>query len=226
MINDLEMENPKDQKFLRVCFVCTEAAKPDKEHLKNYGGIVCFSCRAFWRRSHQKTRSPIFQCKRNGNCVITVSNRRQCQFCRYQRCLMAGMRPEAVLDEKQKRFHFRKLLQRQEKKLAMLRKIGSQGNSVMREVRLPIRKPVILENYDIIGHKHISITYSRSKSSYHRSFSHSIDELLDNNDSFTGCSLSDLQEIPTENLFFSSVNQKTEIDTEEHQTLPFTWTKL
>jgi len=49
-------ENPKDKRFLKYCFVCTEEAKPGKEHLKNYGGIVCLSCRAFWRRSHQTTK--------------------------------------------------------------------------------------------------------------------------------------------------------------------------
>jgi hypothetical protein len=50
------MENPRSEIFLKVCFVCQEPAKPGTEHLRNYGGIVCYSCRAFWRRSHQVCR--------------------------------------------------------------------------------------------------------------------------------------------------------------------------
>lgn len=49
-------DNPKDPKYLKICFVCSEEAKSGKEHRKNYGAIVCFSCRAFWRRSHQVTK--------------------------------------------------------------------------------------------------------------------------------------------------------------------------
>ncbi len=32
---------------------------------------------------------------------------RQCQKCRYDRCLSAGMRPELVMSEEQKRVRFR-----------------------------------------------------------------------------------------------------------------------
>ena len=103
-------DDPRDARFLTVCYVCTEEAKPDQEHLRNYGGVVCYSCRAFWRRSHQKSRNPNFVCKKGGDCVITVKTRRRCQKCRYNRCLMTGMSPEAVLDEDQKKIRFRKLL--------------------------------------------------------------------------------------------------------------------
>ena len=48
-----EGRDPKDSYFLRFCFVCNEEAPPDKEHYSNYGGIVCLSCRAFFRRAHQ-----------------------------------------------------------------------------------------------------------------------------------------------------------------------------
>lgn len=103
-------DDPRDARYLTVCYVCTEEAKPGQEHLRNYGGVVCYSCRAFWRRSHQKSRNPNFVCKKGGDCVITVKTRRRCQKCRYNRCMMTGMSPEAVLDEDQKKIRFRKLL--------------------------------------------------------------------------------------------------------------------
>ena len=108
-------DDPRNERFLKVCFVCQEEAKAGQEHLRNYGGIVCYSCRAFWRRSHQKTRNPNFICKKGGQCLVTVKTRRRCQKCRYERCLMTGMNPEAVLDESQKKIRFRKLLLKRQK---------------------------------------------------------------------------------------------------------------
>jgi hypothetical protein len=108
-------EDPQDKKFLTRCFVCQDISKPGQEHLRNYGGIVCYSCRAFWRRSHQNSRNPKFICKKVNQCVLTVATRRSCQKCRYERCLVAGMRPEAVLDMEQKKIRFRKLLKKQHK---------------------------------------------------------------------------------------------------------------
>ena len=95
--------DPNDSFYLTNCFACKAIAKPDQEYIRNYGGVVCFSCRAFWRRSHQKTRNPNFACKKGGNCVITIKTRRRCQKCRYNRCLQTGMNPDAVLDDDQKK---------------------------------------------------------------------------------------------------------------------------
>lgn len=127
--------DPKARIYLTTCFVCKERSKPGQEHLRNYGGIVCYSCRAFWRRSHQQTRQPRFSCKKIGLCSISVATRRRCQKCRYDRCLRAGMNPEAVLDEGQKKVRFRKLLMKQQKQRArqtkateMTRRPGKKGN--------------------------------------------------------------------------------------------------
>ncbi len=54
------------------------------------------------------------RCKKNGRCVITVLTRRRCQKCRYNRCQLAGMTPDAVLNEDQKRIRFRKVNQKRQ----------------------------------------------------------------------------------------------------------------
>ena len=88
-----------------------------KEKLKNlpnihYGGVACFSCRAFFRRAHQKTKVPTFKCKNDNKCLVTLKTRRKCQKCRYDLCLKEGMKPEAVLTDDQKKIRFRNSLQK------------------------------------------------------------------------------------------------------------------
>jgi hypothetical protein len=130
-------ENPRDKIYLTVCFVCKDVAKPGQEHLRNYGGIVCYSCRAFWRRSHQASRCPKFICKRSNDCSITVATRRRCQRCRYQRCLIAGMNPEAVLNDDQKKVRFRKLLMKRQKQLARQMKARTMAERKATEWKIP-----------------------------------------------------------------------------------------
>ena len=111
-MSSIQPRNPRDDFYQRVCFVCSEVARPDQMHTPHYGGIVCLSCRAFFRRAHQKTRNPKYFCKNSGQCQITFKNRRRCQKCRYEKCIFTGMTPEAVLSEDQKHIRFRKLLQK------------------------------------------------------------------------------------------------------------------
>ncbi len=93
------------------CDVCGDNSQ--RPHL-NY---VCFSCRAFFRRAHQQCAGagqtkPHFLCRWGGSCAITVKSRRQCQKCRYLKCLQAGMRKECVLDLRQRRHRFRKAIRK------------------------------------------------------------------------------------------------------------------
>ena len=108
-------ESPKHPYYLKVCYGCQEPTKPNQVHTPHYGGIVCLSCRAFFRRAHQADKFPMFFCKFSGNCIVTMKNRRRCQKCRYDRCLKAGMSPEGVLSETQKKIRFRKLIQKRKK---------------------------------------------------------------------------------------------------------------
>jgi hypothetical protein len=108
--------DPGHELYLKTCYVCQELAKPGQEHIRNYGGIVCFSCRQFFRRAHQKTKQPNFNCTFGGNCTITVKSRRRCQKCRYERCIFAGMVPAAVLTDEEKTVRFRKFRQKKKAK--------------------------------------------------------------------------------------------------------------
>ena len=78
------------------CHVCGDRA-PNHVH---YGGIACFSCRAFFRRSVPKYKG--YFCMADAACEITPSTRKNCQFCRYQKCLSTGMKASWVLSDKEK----------------------------------------------------------------------------------------------------------------------------
>jgi hypothetical protein len=90
-----------------MCAVCGE---PAGKH-SYYGGQVCTSCRAFFRRSVQSGCHLTFCCiNKYVNCKIKLSTRKNCQACRYDKCLRAGMRPNWILSEEERarRFHGRK----------------------------------------------------------------------------------------------------------------------
>ena len=55
----------------------------------------------------QNGKDPEFKCKFSDDCFVGVKNRRRCQRCRYNRCLKAGMNPDAVLTDEQKLIRFR-----------------------------------------------------------------------------------------------------------------------
>ncbi len=73
-----------------ICAVCR--VESDNHHV-HYGALACFSCRAFFRRAHNRdtpTGGPAYVCKKEGKCDVTSKNRKKCQRCRYERCLSAG----------------------------------------------------------------------------------------------------------------------------------------
>lgn len=84
------------------CKVCGE---PAAKHI-HYGAMSCFSCRAFFRRSIQNRTANTYICRRTKDCQINLKTRKNCQFCRYERCLSVGMKPSWVLspDERERRF--------------------------------------------------------------------------------------------------------------------------
>merc|ERR1719447_2678239 len=95
---------------VRPCRVCGERAGRHSY----YGGEVCPSCRAFFRRSVQSGYNNSYCCVRDGNCVVTLKTRKNCQFCRYKLCLKSGMKTTWVLseEERKKKFEGRKINRR------------------------------------------------------------------------------------------------------------------
>ncbi|XP_033734800.1 flocculation protein FLO11-like [Pecten maximus] len=85
------LDDDKDEK---ICVVCGEKASG-----YYFGALVCLPCKSFYIRC-TKEGEPTFTCQCNGNCDIAKQGRIRCQYCRYQRCLMAGMcrkeKPETV----------------------------------------------------------------------------------------------------------------------------------
>ena len=68
--------------------ICGDRAT--KLRYSHYGATSCFSCRAFFRRAVEKNSHFNYACA-GGNCAITVSTRKKCPHCRYQKCKMVGM---------------------------------------------------------------------------------------------------------------------------------------
>lgn len=82
-----------------TCQVCGEKAGSHNY----YGGQVCTGCRAFFRRAVQNDAFKSFSCVTpEERCQITVKTRRRCQYCRYHKCLEAGMKAGWVLTDKER----------------------------------------------------------------------------------------------------------------------------
>ena len=97
MSDENKVGSATSKKLTSICQVCGDQAP---EHI-HYGSVSCFSCRAFFRRSVSKSNS--YVCPGNRQCSIVVTTRKNCQYCRYQACLVAGMRPTWVLTDKEKK---------------------------------------------------------------------------------------------------------------------------
>ncbi|VDP91256.1 unnamed protein product [Echinostoma caproni] len=69
------------------CVVCG-----DKSSGKHYGQHTCEGCKSFFKRSVR--RKLTYTCRGNRQCPIDIHHRNQCQYCRFQKCVKAGMRKE------------------------------------------------------------------------------------------------------------------------------------
>lgn len=99
---------------IRPCEVCGEHAGRHSY----YGGQVCPSCRAFFRRSVQSGYNLSYCCVKSGDCSVTLRTRKNCQYCRYKRCLDVGMKTTWVLseEERKKKFEGRKITKKRRRK--------------------------------------------------------------------------------------------------------------
>lgn len=77
----------------QICRICGDRATG-----KHYGAYSCDGCKGFFRRSVRKAQN--YSCRFNWNCVITKDKRNQCRCCRFRKCISAGMKKEAVQNER------------------------------------------------------------------------------------------------------------------------------
>lgn len=56
----------------------------------HYGRPTCESCKGFFKRTVQNKKE--YQCSEAGDCLIDRINRKKCAYCRFKKCLSAGMR--------------------------------------------------------------------------------------------------------------------------------------
>ena len=83
------------------CRVCGDPAA----NMLHYGAVVCFSCRAFFRRAVLERRS--YTCVRGTfGCAVDAVTRTNCKRCRLAKCLRVGLNPRLVDSNKRKVTYF------------------------------------------------------------------------------------------------------------------------
>ncbi|XP_077507296.1 nuclear hormone receptor FTZ-F1 beta-like [Amblyomma americanum] len=60
----------------------------------HYGALCCESCKCFFMRTVQIKRH--YVCLRGATCPVVMATRKMCPACRFNKCLRAGMKQEAV----------------------------------------------------------------------------------------------------------------------------------
>jgi hypothetical protein len=83
--------NKTEQKYpFGNCRVCN-----DQSTGIHYGVSTCEGCKGFYKRG---TLSSIkYKCSnKSNNCTIDVHNRNKCKYCRYKKCIEAGMSVESI----------------------------------------------------------------------------------------------------------------------------------
>ncbi|CAF1014202.1 unnamed protein product [Didymodactylos carnosus] len=70
----------------QFCQICT-----DKASGWHCGAITCEACKKFFLRTINAENK--YKCQHDKCCIINRHSRTQCQYCRYQKCLKFGMKP-------------------------------------------------------------------------------------------------------------------------------------
>lgn len=64
----------------------------------HYGIFSCESCKGFFKRTVQNKKH--YSCLRGSSCPITMTTRKKCPACRFEKCLKVGMRLEAIREDR------------------------------------------------------------------------------------------------------------------------------
>ncbi|XP_005110423.1 nuclear hormone receptor FTZ-F1 beta isoform X2 [Aplysia californica] len=70
----------------------------DKVSGYHYGIFTCESCKGFFKRTVQNKKT--FVCPKSSDCDINSLNRKKCPACRFKRCLIMGMKLEAIRQDR------------------------------------------------------------------------------------------------------------------------------
>ncbi|XP_061184678.1 ecdysone-inducible protein E75-like [Saccostrea echinata] len=109
-----------------LCKICG-----DKASGFHYGVFSCEGCKGFFRRTVRQ-KLVYKPCENPNGCLIMRISRNRCQYCRMQRCIMAGMSHEAVRlgrcpkKDKPKKMDFFKLPQNKHGKVDIDKQIRSE----------------------------------------------------------------------------------------------------
>ena len=76
-----------------TCAICGDRATG-----KHYGAASCDGCKGFFRRSVRKSKG--YTCRFSRACVVDKDKRNQCRHCRLNKCFRAGMKKDAVQNER------------------------------------------------------------------------------------------------------------------------------
>ncbi|XP_073701510.1 nuclear receptor subfamily 1 group I member 2 [Garra rufa] len=85
-------EETEEDDELKICQVCG-----DKSTGYHFNAMTCEGCKGFFRRAMKRPAQ--LCCPFQNACVITKTNRRQCQSCRLQKCLSIGMKRELIMSD-------------------------------------------------------------------------------------------------------------------------------
>ncbi|CAF1300411.1 unnamed protein product [Rotaria sordida] len=80
-----------------ICRICEGPA-----HGYNFDTISCESCKAFFRRNALRSNRKLVCRANDGQCIITVTTRKQCKACRLAKCFEKGMRADWILTDEER----------------------------------------------------------------------------------------------------------------------------
>ncbi|CAB1418984.1 unnamed protein product [Pleuronectes platessa] len=84
---------PQPERGRARCSICADRATG-----RHYSASSCDGCKGFFRRSIRNNHT--YNCRFNSQCTVDKDKRNQCRYCRLQKCFKAGMRKEAVQNER------------------------------------------------------------------------------------------------------------------------------
>ena len=93
----VEIRPPESITERLVATVVKYANLKIKPIVTNLLSLYCFR-KGFFRRSVRKSHQ--YTCRFSRNCVIDKDKRNQCRYCRLKKCFRAGMKKEAVQNER------------------------------------------------------------------------------------------------------------------------------